>query len=60
MSTHRYTATIEVDVFPDAFPEWAEVTARMVAEEAWADVLPPREVEQEVLDILDGYESASR
>lgn len=23
-------------------------------EEAWADVLPTREVEQEVLDILDG------
>ena len=23
-------------------------------EEAWADVLPSREVEQEVLDILDG------
>jgi len=33
---------------------------RQRAEEAWADVLPPREVEQEVLDILDGYESASR
>ena len=23
-------------------------------EEKWSDVLPPREVEQEVLDILDG------
>ena len=29
-------------------------------EEAWADVLPTREVEQEVLDTLDGHESASR
>lgn len=27
--------------------------ARQRAEEAWADVLPTREVEQEVLDILD-------
>jgi hypothetical protein len=24
-------------------------------EEAWSDVLPTREVEQEVLDILDGH-----
>ena len=29
-------------------------------EEAWADLLPAREVEQEVLDILDGHESAPR
>ena len=29
-------------------------------EEAWADVLSMREVEQEVLDILDGHESAPR
>jgi len=27
---------------------------------AWADVLPDREVEQEVLDILDGEESETR
>jgi hypothetical protein len=27
---------------------------RQREEEAWADVLPTREVEQEVLDILDG------
>lgn len=33
---------------------------RQREEEAWADVLPSREVEQEVLDILDGDESASR
>ena len=33
---------------------------RQRAEEAWADVLPAREVEQEVLDILDGHESAPR
>jgi hypothetical protein len=33
---------------------------RQREEEAWADVLPTREVEQEVLDILDGHESASR
>jgi hypothetical protein len=34
--------------------------ARQREEEAWADVLPTREVEQEVLDILDGHESAPR
>jgi hypothetical protein len=33
---------------------------RQREEEAWADVLPTREVEQEVLDILDGHESASQ
>ena len=27
---------------------------RQRAEEAWADVIPSREVEQEVLNILDG------
>lgn len=31
---------------------------RQREEEAWADALPTREVEQEVLDILDGHESA--
>jgi len=34
--------------------------ARQREEQAWADVLPSREVEQEVLDILDGHESPSR
>jgi hypothetical protein len=34
--------------------------ARQREEEAWADVLPTREVEQEVLNILDGHESAPR
>ncbi len=34
--------------------------ARQREEEAWADVLPTREVEQEVLNILDGYDSAAR
>ena len=34
--------------------------ARQREEEAWADVLPTREVEQEVLDILDAHEPASR
>jgi hypothetical protein len=29
-------------------------------EEALADLLPSREVEQEVLDILDGHDTASR
>jgi hypothetical protein len=33
---------------------------RQREEEAWADVLPTREVEQEVLNILDGHESAPR
>ncbi len=33
---------------------------RQRAEEAWADMLPAREVEQEVMDILDGHESAPR
>ena len=32
---------------------------RQRAEEAWADVLPTREVEQEVLNILDGHDPAS-
>jgi hypothetical protein len=29
-------------------------------EEQWADVLPGREIEQEVLDIIDGHASAPR
>jgi hypothetical protein len=33
---------------------------RQREEEEWADVLPTRAVEQEVLDILDGHESAPR
>ena len=33
---------------------------RQREEEGWADVLPTREVEQEVLDILDRHESAPR
>ena len=33
---------------------------RQREQEAWADVLPSRDVEQEVLDILDGHESAPR
>jgi hypothetical protein len=33
---------------------------RQREEQAWADLLPSREVEQEVLDILDGHESPSR
>jgi hypothetical protein len=34
--------------------------ARQRVEESWSDVLPDREVEQEVLDILDGGESEAR
>lgn len=34
--------------------------ARRREEEAWADVLPTREVEQEVLDILDRHEPRAR
>jgi hypothetical protein len=34
--------------------------ARQREEQAWADVLPTREVEQEVLDILDGHEPTAR
>jgi hypothetical protein len=34
--------------------------ARQREEEAWADVLPTREVEQEVLDILGGQGPAPR
>ena len=34
--------------------------ARQRQEEAWADVLPTREVEQEVLNILDGRQPATR
>ncbi len=33
---------------------------RQRQEEEWADVLPGREVEQEILDILDGNASAPR
>lgn len=33
---------------------------RQRQEEEWADVLPGREVEQEVLDIIDGHEPAPR
>ena len=33
---------------------------RQREEEAWADVLPTREVEQEVFDILDGHVPAPR
>lgn len=33
---------------------------RQKAEQQWADVLPSREVEQEVLDIIDGNDSATR
>jgi hypothetical protein len=33
---------------------------RQREEESWADVLPTRAVEQEVLEILDGHEPASR
>lgn len=29
-------------------------------EEQWADVLPGREIEQEVLDIVDGHATATR
>ncbi len=29
-------------------------------EETWADLLPTREVEQEVLDVLDGHEPTAR
>jgi hypothetical protein len=34
--------------------------SRQQEEKAWADLLPTREVEQEVLDILDSHESAPR
>ena len=33
---------------------------RQRQEEEWTDVLPGREIEQEVLDIIDGNESAPR
>ena len=33
---------------------------RQREEEIWADLLPTREVEQEVLDTLDGHEPMSR
>jgi len=33
---------------------------RQREEEEWADLLPTREVEQEVLDALDGHEPTSR
>ena len=34
--------------------------ARQREEESWADVLPTRDVEQEVLDIVDGHEPTPR
>ena len=39
---------------------YVKFLARQREEETWADVLPTREVEQGVLDILDGNESAPR
>jgi len=39
---------------------YVKFLARQREEEGWADVLPTREVEQEVLDILDGHESPPR
>jgi hypothetical protein len=39
---------------------YLQFLARRREEEAWADVLPTREVQQEVLDILDGHEPAPR
>jgi hypothetical protein len=39
---------------------YAKFLALKREEEAWVDVLPSREVEQEVLDIIDGHESAPR
>ena len=29
-------------------------------QEAWSDIFPTREVEQEVLDILDGHDTSAR
>jgi hypothetical protein len=34
--------------------------SRQREEEVWADVLPTREVEQEVLNVLDGHEPEAR
>ena len=34
--------------------------ARQREEEAWSDMLPTREVEQEVLDLLESHESTPR
>ena len=39
---------------------YLQYLARQRQEEAWADILPGREIEQEVLDILDGHNSAPR
>jgi hypothetical protein len=33
---------------------------RQRQQEAWSDILPSREVEQEVLDILDGHDPSAR
>ena len=39
---------------------YSKFLTRQRQEEAWADLLPTREVAQEVLDILDGHEPAPR
>ena len=39
---------------------YLKLVARQPEEDAWADVLPTREVEQEVLNILDGPQPATR
>jgi hypothetical protein len=39
---------------------YLQFLTRQREEEAWADLLPNREVEQEVLEILDGHESSAR
>lgn len=63
MSTHEMLlAEIKNQPEPVLREVWhyLRFLTRQREEEAWADVLPSREVEQEVLNILDGNESASR
>ena len=40
------------------FLHYLKFLERQRAQEEWADVLPSREVEQEELDILDGFPAA--
>jgi len=63
MSTHEMLlAEIKNQPEPVLREVWhyLRFLTRQREEEAWADMLPSREVEQEVLNILDGNEPASR
>jgi hypothetical protein len=63
MSTQeRLIAEIKKQPEPILLEVWhyLKFLERQKVEQEWADVLPSREVEQEVLDIIDGNDPATR